>query len=131
MRVGWPSWSLELHPGWAVSEDPECLTVTASEFGGALQLSSVRKDLGAVTAEDIHGFITEASWGTPHPVSFGGFKGVGVSYTEDNSCWFRWWLSNKSLLVFVTYNCPAAVKATELPHVTTMLQSLKVERAGA
>jgi hypothetical protein len=66
---------------------------------------------------------------TLEPVTCGALSGVGVDYVADGNFWLKRWLHKGPLLVYATYNCDAADRASELPDVNRMLATLK--SAGA
>ena len=125
MRVSQGSWSIEKHPSWAATEHPECLTLTLSDEGGALQLSSARKSEGSVTPADIQWCIEQLPAGSaPTTVTLGEFSGANVVGDIDGTYWSWWILGCGLVLLRVSYNGPPLAKAIELPHVDSMLASL-------
>ena len=125
MRVGYPSWSVEISDEWAVTEHPECLTLELSDEG-ALQGSSATKRTGRVTEEELFFSAGEReSWGTPRECSLGDFTGITYSYKEDDVTWCRWFLRNASTLLFFTYNGSNRAAAKEIERVIQVLSTLK------
>ncbi|WP_242165641.1 hypothetical protein [Lysobacter sp. M15] len=129
MRLGWSGWSMDVPEIWTVTDDPECLTLELTEHG-ALQASSATKSSGAVSAEELYEFADgqEEDWGTPVPVTYGDFQGLVCAYEQGGFIWRRWFLSNGSTIVFVTYNGIPQVAQHELTAAETILSSLRVER---
>ena len=125
MRVSQGSWSIDKHPAWEATEHPECLTLTLSDDGGALQLSSARKDQGSVTPSDIQWCIEQLKVkSAPTSVTLGAFSGSSVSAHVNGSFWSWWILGCGPILLRVSYNGPPSATATELPHVDSMLATL-------
>jgi len=127
MRVGYPSWSVEVSDSWVVTEHPECLTLELSEQG-ALQLSSAIKDSGVVEQEDLFLFSSDNyqdSWGEPRNTSLGDFVGIFYEYKEDGATWIRWYLRCASTLLFITYNGDAEAAELERPEVQRVLETLE------
>jgi hypothetical protein len=114
---------------WTVTDDPECLTLELTEYG-ALQVSSAKKASSAVSAEELYEFADgqDEDWGNPKPVTCGDFHGLVCAYVQDGFIWRRWFLSNGSTIVFVTYNGTPQVAQHELIAAETILGSLRVER---
>lgn len=130
MRVGWSGWSIDASDEWTVTDHPECLTVEISA-DSALQLSSAHKKSGNVTLKDLHGIVEErvTIWGNSYPAEFGEFHGIVVHYSEDEIQWSRWFLMNKNIILFVTYNGTEQAKAREIEVVRRLLSTLRVEEA--
>jgi hypothetical protein len=119
MRIRRGSWSIERHPDWDATEHPECLTLTLSDDGGALQLSSARKGQGSVTAGDIQWCIDnlQGAWSHPSAVSLGDFSGSSVSGLINDTFWTWWIVGCGPVLLRASYNGPPAAKSLELPQV--------------
>lgn len=128
MRIGYPSWSVDVSDEWTVTEDPECLTLELSDQG-ALQGSSASMEDGPVTEEDVLYFLEgEADgWGAHTSCRQGDFEGIVYAYEEDGVAWTRWYLWHGSTLVFFTYNAEPAVARMEKGAVNALLSTLRVE----
>jgi hypothetical protein len=133
MRVGYAHWSLDVPLGWNAKYDPECVTITPDSGSTALQLSSALKQVGSVTDQEILAQATReaALWGPVSTLSCGDFRGLSVSYADDEFNWRRCWLGHKNVLLFATLvmNVPS-----DLPRESEafqMLQSLVYEPPGA
>jgi hypothetical protein len=125
MRIGHPSWSVEVSASWSVTEHPECLTLKLSDEA-ALQLSSAKKKSGEVTEQDL--FFSQdnrCSWGKPLDVALGQFNGIVYEYQEAETTWIRWFLRNASTLLFVTYNGTKRAASKERAEVDRTLRSLR------
>ena len=128
MRVGWSSWSIEVHPEWEVTDDPEFIALEHSDEGAFLLSSAIKED-GDVQASDIEAFAEEdgAGWGRPQPARFGEFAGRVYAFVEDDEHWRRWFLSCGATLLFATYNGTAEALEDELDDVEAMLSTLEPE----
>lgn len=126
MRIKYGSWSLEASPEWEVTKDPECLTLTLSDDGGALQLSSAQKEHGDVIGADIQWCVEQlqGQWSSPIAAHAGDFSGLSVFGTIDGSSWHWWILGHGSILLRASYNGPPSAAPVELPHVNSMLATL-------
>jgi hypothetical protein len=49
-------WSITPPPDWPAQDDKECATFSHPDGGGALQISSARKDAGSITIDDLREF---------------------------------------------------------------------------
>ena len=133
MRVGYERWSLSTAPGWHARYDPECITITPSANTAALQLSSSVKTDGIVADAEMQKLAGRQPdlMGSPSAVTFGQFRGLSVSYTEDDIYWHRFWLAHGNILIFATYNGSIECRASHEPAVLSMLESLQPEHADA
>lgn len=129
MRVGYPSWSVEVSEEWSVTEHPECLTLELSDQG-ALQGSSATKKGGNVTREELF-FSKEQrkNWGAHKDCSLGDFTGIAYSYEEDDMTWYRWFLRSAATILFFTYNGSHQAAAEESSQVAQVLRTLKAEHS--
>jgi hypothetical protein len=117
---------MESHSAWDATHDEECLTLTCSDDGGALQLSSARKEEGVVTHDDIQWCIAnlQGAWSPPCAVDLGDFSGSHVTAEIDGVCWSWWIVGCGPVLLRASYNGPPAAAAVEMPQVLSMLRSL-------
>jgi len=124
-------WELDLVTPWEVEVGEHCVTLVHPEGVGALQLSGYRKrDNTYVQNDDLisaskvpperRQFLAEQDWGE--------FHGFQLVYAEKETFWRRWWLSNGTAFLFVTYNCPKVDMELELESVNSMLASLRVKQ---
>ena len=129
MRIGWEGWSFDVPASWTVTDHPECMTLELSELG-ALQASSAIKRSGPVLPEELAEFADgqEEDWGPTAAAVCGDFRGLVCAYELDGSIWRRWFLSNGSTVLFVTYNGTPEVAQHELSAASAILDSLRVER---
>lgn len=131
MRVGWPSWSLDVSDEWSVTKHEECLSLALSD-GGALQASSARKEQGAVTQRDLLWSEAErASWGEWKPVRCGEFTGIFYEYVQEAAVWRRWYLRSGPVLLFITYNGTFEAAAREWEPVLSILSTARLEGSRA
>ena len=128
MRVGWSSWSMEVHPEWEVTDDPEFIALEHSDEGAFLLSSAIKED-GDVQVRDIEAIAQAdgSGWGRPRPARFGDFSGVVYAFVEDDEHWRRWFLSLGTTLLFATYNGTAEALEDELEDVEAMLSTLEPE----
>jgi hypothetical protein len=129
-RAGWYSFRYPI--GWTAAEDDVCVELYDPEHGvGVLHISAYQTpapidpkdelldDLAdykpAPKAEDIT--VTVAA--TKKVASF--------ESVSDQSFQKTWYISDKSYLVLVTYNCADKNKAKELQRVEKIVKSIEVE----
>jgi hypothetical protein len=120
MRYESTDWSLEVPEGWRHESEEDCSTFTHPQGVGAFQVSSHRKD-EAVTDDDLREFAGEIPLA---PVSVGRLTGFRTRFSEDDTCWTKWWLRAGRQMIHVTYNCSLADRGREDAEVSTMIESL-------
>lgn len=126
-RYKFVSWSIKLPVNWQPDEEENCVTFTAENGVGALQISAYRHDNKDVTYKDLLGFAEDklVEGVELQNITCGEFTGIGISYLVDGNYWRKWWLWRGSLLLYVTYNCSAEERLVEMDSVDQMMSSLK------
>lgn len=120
-------WSIELLPGWRAEQDDSCVTISCERGVGALQISAYEHEPQPVSAQDLDE-LSEGEYPADAMVNeglFGEFKGLCVSFSVNEKYWRKWWLANRSLLLFVTYNCDVADRNRETQEIDQMIATLK------
>jgi hypothetical protein len=122
------SWELAVLPNWSAESNQECESIFRPDGVGVLQISSARKNCD-VTDDDLNGFANaEVGVSTgPWPVQFGDFVGIELTKNLENAHWRMWFLRNRDLTLFATYNCDPPDRGIEDPDVDQMLSTLKVK----
>ena len=125
-------WAVELPLDWSAEEKDGCVTLSAKQGVGALQISTYRRDGEPVPDEDLYDFAEDelVDGALPQNVSYGDFRGIACSYVADERFWRKLWLRLGSLLLYVTYNCRAEDQAVEVESVNRMLNSLQSRISG-
>jgi hypothetical protein len=125
MRFGEETWSIQPPSGWSAWHDDECSAMEAEPAVGALQISAAFKD-SDVTHEDLMDLAAEHidAGARTIDVVAGEFEGITLCYAEDDSHWQHWYLRSGDQLLFVTYNCPAALRGVEDEVVGAALNTL-------
>lgn len=119
------TWSVEVPDGWTVTEDDECVSFTAGEPIGALQVSAYLKD-GQVTNEDLEELAEEhlTAGAQPETVDHPTYEGFGIAYEVDEEFWTEWFLRNGNQAIYATYNCPVGEQDAESEVVGELLSTL-------
>jgi hypothetical protein len=117
-------WSIKLLPGWSAREDKESVTIVAQRGVGALQISAWHKSNATIADTDIDHFASEAPGTSMHAI-LGGFLGRTVIHEVDGRYWQKWWIAQRSLMLFISYNCRVSDKSSELNDVHRMLDTLR------
>lgn len=127
-KVGSELWEIELADGWEVQSVDECVTICHPDGVGALQISGyTKRGPGDVTRDELlaatkldanmQNHLGEQAWGD--------FRGFQLVYGQGPTFWRKWWLSNESVFLLVTYNCDREHEDSELQDVNQMVGSLR------
>ena len=121
------SWSIDPNT-WSISSDEDCTTLEPVTRDAALQLSSHRKNAGAVSDSELRGFAERADLlGGASSVSLGQFRGLTARYDDKGVEWQVWWLAAGSLHVYATYNGDSGCRQRDEADVALILNTLRVE----
>lgn len=125
--------TLRLPSDWMATSEPDCVTLLArSNSRGALQISTVTKELGDITESDLREFALERvgeevllqNIQTRH------LRGISAGYCRDGVFWQEWWLAAKSLMIYVTYNVEQPFKGLEDETVQEIVNSITPRNGG-
>lgn len=107
--------------------DENIHTIYDPDGVGALQISAYMKQDGDITEKELlnktqlnekkQQFLRKDDWGQ--------FKGFQLVYKEKQDFWRKWWLMNKDLFLFVTYNCEIEDEEVEFESINKSLNTLK------
>jgi hypothetical protein len=123
-------WSITVPDGWRVREDEDCLSILSPSDEDALQLSSHRKNAGAVSDADLLEFAAHhLDAGAPRrDVRLGDFVGFEIAYGVDDLACREWYLRKGRTLLFATFTCGAGRAGQRDETVELALVSLCVPR---
>jgi hypothetical protein len=123
------SFAVSVPAGWAVRDDPECLTLVGGD-DGAFQLSSARKSAGPIDLDELRTFYepTVPEHGAFEPHEANSFSGFVATFMAGNVLWRKYWLACGNVLVFATYNGAALSWSRDQADVIKILKSLTVAR---
>ena len=120
-------WCLLLPPEWwAVNEDGVVRIVDNDEVG-ELEVSTLCKDSGAVSQQEIAAMAEEESpeirqW---KAAQLGVFAGVMGEFSENDEAWIReWYVAAGPVLLYITYICDLENKGMDDPSVEELLNTL-------
>jgi hypothetical protein len=126
-REAW--WSVTLPSNWRGHRDQDCTTFRANPPCGVLQISAARKDIEAVTDDDLREFAEErvGPGVALNEVQLATSAGVTAKYERDGLLWQEWWLKSGQLMIYATYNVVATHPVNEEDELLRILNSLVVE----
>jgi hypothetical protein len=121
-------WSMRLQAGWTAHENADCVSFSAGQSGGVLQVSSIRKPNGPVTSRDLHDFASDSKGGAKsiQHVELGESSGIASEYVRGKRYWREWWLKKGQTAVYVTYNVAVAEREAEVDAVDKMISSITI-----
>jgi hypothetical protein len=125
-RYKFGRWSIKLPEAWQTDKQGYCVSLRTNGVG-LLQITTYRHDNKDITYNNLLGFTEDKliEGVELQNISCGEFAGIGISYLVDGNYWRKWWLWRDTVLLYVTYNCPAEKRLVEMDVVDQMMNSLK------
>ena len=123
-----PNWSLEIPEKWQSEFENDLHSFWDPEGFGALQITALQKEESCATQNDIFHMITELKEEEKKKLKckhFGEFSGYHICERKNQEHWEKWWVINKNILLFITYNCSLNDSDFEKECIKNILQSLK------
>ena len=113
---------------WHAENDDGLVRIVDQDDVGEIQITTLHKQLGRVTASEVAAIGSEESpeiteW---HQARAGGFEGVTGGYREDGASVREWYLGSESLLLYVTYVCAEEDEGLDDASVDGLLETLVV-----
>ena len=126
-------WTMAIPPEWWADSEEESVVVGDQDGVGCIEISTLHKEAGEFDKELVLNIAqTEAEqpldW---QAVKLGDFAGVSGSYEEEDMAVREWYVSNGSLLLFVTYSCNLENRGMDNAAVDALLDTLMVLDSGA
>jgi len=125
-------WKLTVSAPWQLRQVDQCIEITQPEGMGAIHISAARKQKGLVSDDDLR---NSAAKELPEgeelsEAFFGEFTGFSTSYTDwhTDTFWKKWWLGNRDVMLYLTYNCNRGDEELELPYAEKLLTHLEPRR---
>ena len=100
-------WTLALPPEWWADSEEDSILVGDRDDVGCIEISTLHKEEGDFDQNSVAAIAQEESeqvleW---QPVTLGEFSGVSSRYVEEDAAVREWYVSNGTLLLFITYSC--------------------------
>jgi hypothetical protein len=100
-------WTLALPPEWWADSEEDSILVGDRDDVGCIEISTLQKEKGDFDRDSVTAIAQEESeqvlqW---QPATLGEFSGVSSRYVEEEAAVREWYVSNGTLLLFITYSC--------------------------
>jgi hypothetical protein len=100
-------WTLALPPEWWADSEEDSILVGDRDDVGCIEISTLQKEEGDFDRDSVTAIAQEESeqvlqW---QPATLGEFSGVSSRYVEEEAAVREWYVSNGTLLLFITYSC--------------------------
>jgi hypothetical protein len=122
-------WSFNAPLPWRLEDCEDCVEITQPDGVGAMHISSARKQKGAVLDAEILSQLREdCPDGTEfEKVRCGDFVGYVGEYVDwhTDTFWKKWFVANRSDLLFITYNCKHGEEELEANEASNLLASIR------
>lgn len=127
--VGTDAWVLELPEDWSVEEDEEGLVISDPDGVGVLEISTLERDDGDVSSEELDAFAAELieAGVARQKASLGPFKGWLYAHQDEDSWLREWFLSCGGLFLYVTYQCDMDNKGLDDEAIDGILAGIELQ----
>lgn len=100
-------WTMALPPEWWAESEEDTILVGDRDGVGCIEFSSLLKEQGAFDQAEVEAIARDESDETLEwqAVTLGDFSGVISTFLEEGAAIREWYVSNGSLLLFITYSC--------------------------
>ena len=100
-------WTLALPPEWWADSEEDSILVGDRDDVGCIEISTLHKEEGDFDRGSVTAIAQEESEQVLQwlPATLGEFSGVSSRYVEEDAAVREWYVSNGTLLLFITYSC--------------------------
>ena len=121
-------WTMAVPPEWWADSEEDSILVGDRDDVGCIEITTLHKDEGEFSREDVHNIAAAESEQTLDwkPATLGEFDGVHSSYIEEDTAVREWYVSNRALLLFITYSCDSENRGMDDAAVDEILDTLMV-----
>ena len=121
-------WTLALPPEWWANSEEDSILIGDRDEVGCIEISTLHKEEGEFDLKTVTSIAAAESeqpldW---QSVTLGDFAGVSSDYVEEDTAVREWYLSNGSLLLFITYSCNEDNRGMDDAAVDEILDTLMV-----
>jgi hypothetical protein len=125
-------WCLLLPPEWRADNDDDVVRIVDTDEVGELEITTLCKATGSVTAEEVasmaHGESPEVPKWTP--ATIGAFSGVCGIFQEDDAHIREWYVAAGQVLLYITYICDVSDAGMDDAAIDDILSTLVVGDAN-
>lgn len=125
-------WTLALPPEWWADSEEDGILVGDRDDVGCIEISTLHKEKGDFDSDTVMAIAQEDSeqaleW---QPAVLGEFSGVSSRYVEEEASIREWYVSNGSMLLFITYSCKEENRGMDDAAVDEILDTLMLAGNG-
>jgi len=119
-------WTLELPPEWEAEQDEEIVIVEDEDGVSCLELSTLVREDGAVSDEDLAAFSAELRGEglKPRAVGPGCWRGLLFEHDDAEHHWREWFLRHGATFVYAAYHCLAENRGMDDAAIDEILATL-------
>ena len=125
-------WTLALPPEWWADSEEDGILVGDRDDVGCIEISTLHKEKGDFDSDTVMAIAQEDSEQTLEwqPAALGEFSGVSSRYVEEEASIREWYVSNGSMLLFITYSCKEENPGMDDAAVDEILDTLMLAGNG-
>ena len=126
-----PPIQIEIQDGWEYSVEQQpgdnsrsIISLRDPNGAGITRIGSY--DAPTVVTRDILRTMTNVESSTPLAwQDWGDFSGYQYDYLEGDAFLRQWWLTNETIIIFITYQCDPASRDIETEQIDTVVRSIE------
>jgi hypothetical protein len=125
-------WTMELPPEWEAEQDDEVVVIEDEDGVSCLELSTLVREEGEVSAADLAEFSRELrdAGMKPAAVRFGAWHGEVFAHDDGEFHWREWFLRSGALFVYGAYHCLPENRGMDDAAIDEILSTLEPRPAG-
>lgn len=119
-------WTLALPPEWWADSEEDSILIGDRDEVGCIEISTLHKEQGSFDRQSLHD-IAESESEQPQnwqSVALGDFSGLLADYVDEGDAVREWYVSNGSILLFITYSCDEENRGMDDAAVDQLLDTL-------
>ncbi len=123
-------WTLALPEEWHADQDEESVIIIDIDEVSQIQITTVLKEEGTVSEEELRDFAEEliAEGHEPNSVKLAGMDALAFAYEEDQEFWREWYVRHDNLVLLITHDCDLENQGMDDSLVDEILNSLQVNQ---
>ncbi|MEE4146825.1 MAG: hypothetical protein V2I26_18615 [Halieaceae bacterium] len=119
-------WTMALPPEWWADTEEDSILVGDRDGVGCIEISTLHKEKGEFSPAEVREIATAESGSdrTWSKVTPGDFSGVQSASVEEDAAIREWYVSNGSMLLYITYSCEEENRGMDDAAVDELLDTL-------
>ena len=121
-------WTLAVPPEWWADTEEDSILIGDRDDVGCIEISTLHKEQGDFAQDELQSIAAAESemaldW---RKFTLGDFVGLQGAYVEEGTAIREWYVSNGSILLFITYSCDEDNRGMDDAAVDELLDTLQL-----